>query len=171
MYNAYQKGGASAAISQYGKSVYETSGAKSLIDIGGKAIKGDPRALGSLSTIVSAGIITHKASGNNSKSAVMGDLTKNEIGQIQSEINKAGRPLEVVGSAAEGTRRNVGSNLPIGKEVGTRSDIDNFKKKVFRGSEKITIRECVENINLTLLDYNHILPSNFRGVLYPVGYD
>lgn len=124
VYNAYQKGGVSAAVSQYGKSVYETSGAKSLVEIGSKAIKGDPRALGSLSTIVSIGIITHKAGGNNSKSAVMGDLTRNEMGQIQSEVNKAGRPLEVVGSAAEGNRRNVGSNLPIGKGTGTRSDID-----------------------------------------------
>jgi hypothetical protein len=33
-----------------------------------------------------------------------GDLTPDEIGQIQSVVNEAGRPLEVVGSAARGAR-------------------------------------------------------------------
>jgi RHS repeat-associated protein len=53
-----------------------------------------------------------------------GDLTKAEIKQIQNVVNEAGRPLEVVGSAAKGTRRGVGSNLPVGKGSGTKSDID-----------------------------------------------
>ena len=39
-------------------------------------------------------------------------------------VNEAGRPLEVVGSAAKGTRRGVGSDLPVGKGSGTKSDID-----------------------------------------------
>lgn len=38
--------------------------------------------------------------------------------------NEAERPLEVVGSAAAGERRGVGTNLPIGKGAKTRSDID-----------------------------------------------
>ena len=33
-------------------------------------------------------------------------------------------PLHVVGSAARGERRNVGTDLPIGKGENTRSDID-----------------------------------------------
>jgi hypothetical protein len=33
-----------------------------------------------------------------------GDLTTREINQIQSVVNQAGRPLEVVGSAARGAR-------------------------------------------------------------------
>lgn len=33
-----------------------------------------------------------------------GDLTKDEIERLQSVVNEAGRPLEVVGSAARGTR-------------------------------------------------------------------
>ena len=53
-----------------------------------------------------------------------GDLTRAEVKQIQGVVNEAGRPLEVVGSAAAGTRRGVGSDLPIGKGPGTRSDID-----------------------------------------------
>ena len=54
----------------------------------------------------------------------LGDLTKREVGQIQSVVDEAGRPLEVVGSAASGTRRGVGAQLPVGKGPGTRSDID-----------------------------------------------
>jgi hypothetical protein len=53
-----------------------------------------------------------------------GDLTIGEVNQIQKVVNEAGRPLEVVGSAARGTRRGLGSNLPLGKGEGTKSDID-----------------------------------------------
>lgn len=59
-----------------------------------------------------------------SRSSGLGDLTVSEINQIQNIVNQAERPLEVVGSAANGTRRGIGSNLPIGKGIGTRSDID-----------------------------------------------
>jgi RHS repeat-associated protein len=54
----------------------------------------------------------------------LGDLTNQEVGQIQRTVNEAQRPLEVVGSAARGERRGVGTDLPIGKGPGTRSDID-----------------------------------------------
>jgi len=53
-----------------------------------------------------------------------GGLTRAEMRQIQTVVNEAGRPLDVVGSAAAGTRRGAGTNLPIGKGPGTRSDID-----------------------------------------------
>ncbi|MCQ4142482.1 MULTISPECIES: hypothetical protein [Chryseobacterium] len=50
-----------------------------------------------------------------------------------------------------------------------------LKQKVFKGNEEIVIKDCVENINLTNLDSNHILPNilppNFRGVWYPLGYN
>lgn len=45
-------------------------------------------------------------------------------GGLPDEPENAGRPLEVVGSAATGARRGVGTDLPIGKGPGTRSDID-----------------------------------------------
>jgi hypothetical protein len=54
----------------------------------------------------------------------LGDLTPEEIRKIQEIVDNAGRPLEVVGSAASGSRRGLGSNLPIGKGHGTKSDID-----------------------------------------------
>jgi len=43
---------------------------------------------------------------------------------IQDTVDQAGRPLDVVGSAARGERRGLGTDLPLGKGPGTRSDID-----------------------------------------------
>ncbi|MEE4209716.1 MAG: RHS repeat-associated core domain-containing protein, partial [Parvularcula sp.] len=54
----------------------------------------------------------------------LGDLTKREVRRIQREVDRAGRPLDVVGSAARGGRRNPRSRLPFGKGPGTKSDID-----------------------------------------------
>lgn len=69
----------------------------------------------------------------------LGDLTGREAFQIQSVVEKAGRPLEVVGSAARGERRGVGTSLPIGKGPGTRTDLDflvpHSSRQHFRGLE------------------------------------
>lgn len=54
----------------------------------------------------------------------LGDLTVDEVEAIQSVVDRAQRPLDVVGSAARGARRGVGTKLPVGKGPGTRSDID-----------------------------------------------
>ena len=54
----------------------------------------------------------------------LGDLTLPEVQQIQAVVDEAGRPLEVVGSAARGERRGIGTDLPIGKGDEGRSDID-----------------------------------------------
>jgi hypothetical protein len=43
---------------------------------------------------------------------------------IQGVVDSAGRPLDVIGSAASGARRGIGTDLPIAKGPGTRSDID-----------------------------------------------
>ncbi len=72
-----------------------------------------------LSTIV---VTAERVGAKAAKGA--GDLTRAEVRQIQGVVNEAGRPLEVIGSAATGTRRNVGTNLPLGKGPGKRSDID-----------------------------------------------
>jgi RHS repeat-associated protein len=64
------------------------------------------------------------AAGDASAASGLGDLTAGETAAIQSTVDQAGRPLEVVGSAARGERRAAGSKLPIGKGQGTRSDID-----------------------------------------------
>jgi RHS repeat-associated protein len=61
---------------------------------------------------------------NGGSASGLGDLTNHEVNSIQKTVDDAGRPVEVVGSAAKGTRRGVGTDLPIGKGPGTRSDID-----------------------------------------------
>lgn len=67
--------------------------------------------------LIASAVATEGASG-------LGDLTSGEVGQIQGVVDSAGRPLNVVGSAARGARRGIGSDVPIGKGAGTRSDID-----------------------------------------------
>ena len=70
--------------------------------------------------------VVERVAGSLSKNLAsgLGDLTRGEAKAIQGVVNQAGRPLDVVGSAASGTRRGVGTDLPIGKGPGTRSDID-----------------------------------------------
>ncbi len=105
VYNAYQKGGASAAVNQHGKSVYETSGAKGLVEAGKKALTGDPHALGSLATIGAAAIITHKAGGSKgvaSTEATMNELT-NTVKSTASEMYASKKaPAAVVGAELNG---------------------------------------------------------------------
>jgi hypothetical protein len=59
--------------------------------------------LASIAAIGTAGRLGSAASG-------LGDLTVSEVRQIQSVVNQAGRPLEVVGSAARGAR-NAASDI------------------------------------------------------------
>jgi len=62
------------------------------------------------------------------KSQKLGDLREDEIQKIQKVSDESGEDIYVVGSAARGERREVGSDLPLGEfgdsKVGTRSDID-----------------------------------------------
>jgi hypothetical protein len=67
---------------------------------------------------------SHFAGVTSGGERALGDLTTAEIREIQAVVDEAGRPLEIVGSAARGTRREIGTGLPIGKEAGMRSDID-----------------------------------------------
>lgn len=53
---------------------------------------------------------------------------------IQAIVDRAGAPLTVVGSAAEGSRRNPGAALPIGKSEGERSDIDYLVANLYRAA-------------------------------------
>jgi len=69
----------------------------------------------------------------------LGDLTIEEINQIQHIVDKVGKDIHIVGSAAKGTQRNIGTDYPIGKKIEggpqTKSDIDyvmqgNYKDKL-----------------------------------------
>lgn len=81
-----------------------------------------------VSNVAAAGILSGVTGGALRTLATgatgIGDLTSGEVRQIQGVVDSAGRPLNVVGSAARATRRGIGSDLPIGKGAGTRSDID-----------------------------------------------
>lgn len=58
----------------------------------------------------------------------LGDLTPSEVTAIQNGANTLNGPIYVTGSAANGARRGVGTDLPLAEfgqpQTGTRSDID-----------------------------------------------
>jgi hypothetical protein len=55
-----------------------------------------------------------------------GELTQSELSELQRIANKYNTDIDVVGSRGRGEGRNIGTDLPFGKEPrgGTRSDID-----------------------------------------------
>lgn len=50
-----------------------------------------------------------------------------------------------------------------------------LRQKICLNGKEIIIKNCIENIDLTTLDQNHVLPNilppNFRGIWYPLGYN
>jgi hypothetical protein len=60
--------------------------------------------------------------------AKVGDLRPEEVAKIQQAADTLGQDIYVLGSAAKGERRGVGTDLPLGQygksKAGTRSDID-----------------------------------------------
>ena len=98
VYNAYQNGGTKAAVKQYGKSVYETSGAKSIVETTKKAVKGDAEALGSLAVMASAAVITHKAGGETKATAA---AEKSTISLEGSQLSRSQMSTVVGGGGAE----------------------------------------------------------------------
>ena len=91
------------------------------VAIAGSVVVPDPTDVVIAATIARAAGVIGKG---NRVADGLGDLTRSEVDQIQGVVDEAGRPLEVVGSAARGERRGVGTDLPVGKGPGTRSDID-----------------------------------------------
>ena len=51
----------------------------------------------------------------------MGDLTAEELATLQAIADDFQEPILVTGSAARGTRRGIGTGLPLGRQ---RSDLD-----------------------------------------------
>lgn len=107
-----------------------TPEAARLREVVAQAYEARARERGAQSRVIAATLNLVLAAGmakgvmSRAEVARLGDLTPQEIEQIQAVVDKAGRPLEVVGSAAKGQRRGVETDLPIGKGLGTRSDID-----------------------------------------------
>lgn len=92
--------------------------------------KGVPRIAGSIDDAIRGGAprAAPAVPGAVGAGARLGDLTPNEIARIQAAADRFGNDIYVVGSAAKGARRNVGTDLPLGQfgraKNGTRSDID-----------------------------------------------
>jgi hypothetical protein len=80
-----------------------------------------------------AGITTLVAGGLEgfAKGPRYGDLTAGEVRAIQAAVDETGQSVTVVGSAARGSRRGVGTDTPVGKGPGTRSDIDYVVEKPY----------------------------------------
>jgi RHS repeat-associated protein len=53
-----------------------------------------------------------------------GTLTEGELNDLQGVADQYNTPIDVVGSRGGGGGRNIGTDLPVGKGEGTRSDID-----------------------------------------------
>jgi len=75
VYDAYQKGGVKAAGKQYLSTLYESSGAKSIVQTAKSVVNGDPEAIGSLAVTVGAVVATHKAAGIKGASVVESEGT------------------------------------------------------------------------------------------------
>jgi len=85
-----------------------------------------------------------------------GDLTPDETKKIQETVNEVGEDLYVVGSAAKGTRRNVGSNVPIGKGDDLKSDIDYV-------TTSLDAKKKFDEANLPDIDTSHGVLSRRKG--------
>jgi hypothetical protein len=77
--------------------------------------------------------------------------------------------------------KNGPGSLPIGVNSGcgvSGYDYDDaliiVKQRVFDGAELPTIEQVIEDVDISTLDENHILPNmgnaNLRGVWFPLGY-
>jgi hypothetical protein len=115
---------AAPAVVEGGIAAAETAMLKATVACVNSAICATVFGLGGAAGAEAAASAQSAEAEASSTATGLGDLAPSEIQQIQDVVDEAERPLEVVGSAAEGTRRGIGTDLPIGKGPGTRSDID-----------------------------------------------
>lgn len=127
VYNAYQQGGAKAAAKEYVNQVYQTSGAKNIVDTAKKAASGDPKAIGSTVTAITAFAVARQAGKG-------GSVASAEAGEVSSAASKAntlkanraqGANFEnQVQSQLEGSGNQVASQVTIEAADGTRTRPD-----------------------------------------------
>ena len=135
IYNAYQKGGASAAINQYGKSVYETSGAKSIVQTAKGVAKGDAESIGSAVVTVVAAVATHKAGAKSNietKPIVETESTTLSGGAARSakfsegwEKRSLSEAINKFAPEAEGIGTSTGKTIYNNSETGIQVVYDN----------------------------------------------
>jgi len=93
VYNAYQTGGASAAVKQYGKSLYETSGAKAIVQTAKGVAKGDAESIGSATVMVAAAVVTHKAAGGTKAGGKVGAAEKSIMNELTNAVKEKATQL------------------------------------------------------------------------------
>nr|WP_199078518.1 hypothetical protein [Pedobacter sp. ASV19] len=74
------------------------------------------------------------------------------------------------------------ASIPYGTRIGCGVTAINYQdaisiveEKLFRNNPMAPIEHLVENIDISTLDVNHVLPNmglpNIRGIWFPLGYD
>ncbi|WP_295230554.1 DUF6443 domain-containing protein [uncultured Chryseobacterium sp.] len=119
VYNAYQTGGAKAAAKQYVNSLYETSGAKAIVQTAKGVAKGDAESIGSATVMVAAAVVTHKAAGTKgggkvvpAETSTMNELT-NAVKNTAADLKASGQaPATVVGAELNGQTVIATSGTP-----------------------------------------------------------
>ncbi|CAM3049637.1 hypothetical protein DRF59_16305 [Chryseobacterium flavum] len=106
VYNAYRTGGAKAAAKQYVNSLYETSGAKAIVQTAKGVAKGDAESIGSATVMVAAAVVTHKAAGGT-KVRKTTTVTEAETTTLHRGVNSTSPAYS---QAVEGTATPRGGN-------------------------------------------------------------
>jgi RHS repeat-associated protein len=107
VYNAYQTGGAKAAGNQYLNSLYETSGAKSIVQTAKGVKNGDPEAIGSAVALTAAAVATHKVA-KGSKGAVAAEAESTNLINAKSTAPQVGEAFQSLGVSINDGNISVG---------------------------------------------------------------
>ncbi|SNR95826.1 RHS repeat-associated core domain-containing protein [Flavobacterium sp. ov086] len=113
--SAYQKGGAKAAGKEYLNQLYETSGAKAIVQTVKKASGGDPEAVGAVAANVAAVILTHKVAKVGGASAEASTVAAEGGGATAS--NLANEANVVRGGTCLGCQFENGSGVTVSNGV------------------------------------------------------
>uniref|UniRef100_UPI00054E05F0 RHS repeat-associated core domain-containing protein n=1 Tax=Chryseobacterium hispalense TaxID=1453492 RepID=UPI00054E05F0 len=114
---SYQQGGMKSVAKQTGNIVYENTGTKGVVQTVKKAAKGDPEAIGSVTAMAAAVIITHKAGGGakasiTGEASTMSELT-NVVKNTASDLKASGQaPATIVGAELNGQTVVASSGEP-----------------------------------------------------------
>ena len=115
IYKAYKSGGIKAAGNQYVQSVYETSGAKAIVNTAKGVAKGEAESIGSAVVTVVAAVVTHKAAGGT-KSGKIGAAETSTMSQLTNTVKSTVADLKAAGKAPATV---VGTELNGQTVVGT----------------------------------------------------
>lgn len=113
-----------AASRKFGSGVSKVGVGAFFLIIGLRGAKGYSWRGAKISPAVEPPVVPKVEAAPKPEMSRYGDLTAEELAKLKSVAAKNGEPIDVVGSTANGTRRGVGTDLPLGKGEGTKSDLD-----------------------------------------------